>query len=213
MKSVLNAGNKVPFRPRLEIADRNLLIPGEVVEQRIAEMAKPLNKFLVQQRGLGQFVVLAGVLTGGVQFLMDLKAHLEPDLYRYGFLHTSRYGKGEEGGSVRFEHSTLGNVKGHTVVIVDDIGDGRNTLQYLVGLMRLEGAAKVATCVMLNKPERKEVDVPLDFVGFNIPNVFVWGRGLDGGHRTQSTRNDYDICHFGEPPEGPCYEIPESFPC
>lgn len=208
--SVLKAGSKVPFRPRLDIADRNLLIPGEVVEQRIAELGVLLNDIMRAEKNP---VVLAGVLTGGVHFLMDLKRHLEPQQYRYGFLHTSRYAGNESGGRVTFKNSTLGNVSGHTVILVDDIGDGRRTLEYLVGLMKLEGAAKVMTCVMLNKPVRKEAEVPLDLVGFNIPNVFVWGRGLDGGNASQCTRNDDDICHFGEHPAGPSYEIPKSFPC
>lgn len=198
------------LRPRLDIKGRKLLIRGEVVDDRIAEVGVVLNNML---RAEENPVVLAGILTGGVHFLMDLKAHLDPNLYRYGFLHTSRYAGTESGGRVTFKNSTLGNVSGHTVILVDDIGDGRRTLEYLVGLMKLEGAAKVLTCVMLNKPVRKEVDVPLDLVGFNIPNVFVWGRGLDGGHVTQSTRNDYDVCFFGDHPGGHSYEIPTSFPC
>lgn len=203
------AKNKRVFRPRLDIADRNLLIPGEVVDARIVEMGHCVSEFIASSVNP---VVLAAVLTGGVPFCMDLCKHLHPN-YRVAYLHASRYGGSEHGNDVTFKYSTLGNVKGHTVIIVDDIGDGRNTLDYLTRFVLLEGAAQVKTCVLLNKPSRKEADVPLDWVGFNIPNVFVWGRGLDGGNATQATRNDYDVCHFGSHPGGANYTIPTQLPC
>lgn len=201
-------GLREPGKPRLEIEDRHVLIPGEIVDWRITHLAGMLNEYIASS---AVPVVYAMVLTGGVDFGMRLKQHLAPS-FRYGFLRTSRYSGSEHGSETRLLFDGLGSVKGCRVILVDDIGDERITLQYLTQYLAISGAAEVKTCVMLNKAIRKQVDLPLDFVGFTIPNAFVWGRGLDGGDKTEEKRNDFDVCFSGAHPGGENYTIPTTFP-
>lgn len=169
------------------------LIPAEQVEARIDEMAKDVQRYL---DAADHQVALAIVTQGGVWFGMKLVERLEPSSFYWGLVGTSSYGGGETGGRVQIYFSRMGDVCGKNVIIVDDIGDRRKTLQYLQRyFLGAEQANEVKTCVLLNKPGRQECDIPLDFVGFNIPDTFVAGCGLDGGEGFAFTRNFADVCY------------------
>lgn len=190
----------------------NVLIPRSDVHVRIREVAEDLRLYIESS---DRPVTLAIVTQGGVWFGMKLLEHLPAEKFYWGLVGTSSYRGAETGGKVDFQFSRLGDVAGKNVVIVDDIGDRRKTLQYLRRhFLGPEEANEVRVCVLLNKPDRKECDVPLDFVGFNIPDTFVAGCGLDGGQGFAFTRNFPDVRYKeGTLPEGVRpYWLPEKLP-
>lgn len=169
----------------------NVLIPAEVIQKRIDDIAISIQKFIDQSE---RPVVLALVAQGGVWLGMQLGQRLKPESYRWGLVGTSSYGGAETGKKVDLTFNRTGDVSGHTVLIVDDIGDRRKTLEFLRDLfIGPEKALSVSTAVLLNKPSRQEADIPLDFVGFEIPDTFVAGCGLDGGEKFPYTRNYPDV--------------------
>ena len=198
-------------RPRLTwVPRRQVLIPGEMVDDRIISLAEEVDQLVPRD---GQPLKIVSIASGGVPFAVDLIKHLHPN-FHHATIKTASYGDKETGEEVRLEHDGVRSVQGHRVLLVDDIGDRRRTLDFASRYMTLRGATDVKTCVLLNKPDRKEVDVPLDFVGFNIKDEWVWGRGLNaGGEFDEETRNDYDVCYFGDSPAtSPLYAVPSSFP-
>jgi len=188
------------------------LIPKARVERRISEVAREVQTYIDRSM---RPVAMAVVTQGGVWFGMKLVQYLQPDTYYWGLVGTSSYQGAEVGGKVNLYFSRLGNLTGKNVIIVDDIGDRRKTLQYLCRhFLGPEEAHEVKVCVFLNKPERKECDVPLDFVGFNIPDTFVAGCGLDGGQGFAFTRNFPDVRYKeGTLPEGTRpWQLPNKLP-
>lgn len=168
-----------------------VLIPSNVIKERIKVMAADIQGHINSSKAP---VVLAIVTQGGVRFGMELVNLLDPETYHWGLIGTSSYGGNEHGSKVNLLFSRLGDVAGKEVIIVDDIGDRRKTLLYVQQLLLgPEEAAAVHTAVLLNKPSRKEHDVPLDWIGFNIQDTFVSGYGLDGGEGYSFTRNYPEI--------------------
>ena len=154
-----------------------ILVQADQIQKRVAQLAADLQRDLE-----GRQPLLVGVLTGAFVFMSDLVRNLKMDL-EVDFVQVSSYGTSTVAGELKLIKDLTRPVEGREVVIVEDIVDTGHTLAWLVQQMRQRGAASVRTCVLLNKPSRREVEVPLDYVGFDIPDAFVVGYGLDFAHK------------------------------
>lgn len=170
------------------MAGANEPIPGTaqmpmtvlLTEQQIADKVAELAA-LIDRDYAGRVPVLVGVLTGATIFMADLIRALRGPV-EMEFMAVSSYGAGTEStGVVRILKDLNSDVTGRDLVIVEDIVDSGLTLAYLQSLLRAREPASLRTCVLLDKKERRETDVVLDYVGFTIPNAFVIGYGLDYG--------------------------------
>jgi hypoxanthine phosphoribosyltransferase len=127
--------------------------------------------------------LLVCVLKGAVFFLSDLMRHLEVPC-QVDFMAVASYGsQTETSGVVRILKDLEAPISGRDVVIVEDIVDSGLTLQYLLRALRAREPASLEVCALLTKPERRKVDLPIRYVGFEIPDRFAVGYGLDYGER------------------------------
>ena len=154
------------------------LIDSERLHARVAELGKEIDADYA-----GRDLVLVGVLKGALIFMADLMRGLtipcEIDL-----MAVSSYGSStESSGVVRILKDLDTSVSGRDVLIVEDIVDSGLTLQYLLRNLKARDPASVEVCALLTKPERRRVDLPIRYVGFEIPNRFAIGYGLDHDQR------------------------------
>ncbi len=152
-----------------------VLIPEDVLQARVAELGRAINAtYTDDDRPL-----LVCVLKGAFMFLADLTRHLEMR-HEVDFMEISSYGAAtRSSGVVRILLDLEQNVEGRHVLIVEDIIDSGRTLDYITRNLQTRGPASLWVCTLLSKPSRREIDVPLDFVGFEVPDEFVVGYGLD----------------------------------
>ena len=156
------------------IAD--ILITEEQIRQRTRELGQEISRDYA-----GRDLHLICVLKGGIVFLVDLMRALTIPL-SVDFMATSSYGAAtESSGVVRILKDLDNPIAGRHVLIVEDIIDTGHTLDYLTRILRARDPASLRICTLLNKPDRREVQISIDYVGFNIPNKFVVGYGLDFG--------------------------------
>lgn len=131
----------------------------------------------------GREVLLVGVLKGAVFFMADLMRQLSIPC-EIDFMAISSYGAAtDSSGVVRILKDLDANIAGRDVLVVEDIIDSGLTLSYLMRNLRARKPASLEICSLLTKPERREIDVPVRYVGFEIPNRFVIGYGLDFAER------------------------------
>lgn len=150
----------------------------EEVNARIRELGAQISADLK-----GEPVKLVCVLKGASFFACELAKRLTVPVYM-DFMYVSSYGNGtESSGNVRITKDLDAPIEGENVLIVEDIIDSGHTLHYLSQEFRNRGAAKVMICTLLSKPDRREVDVPVDYFGYVIPDRFVVGYGLDYAQR------------------------------
>lgn len=153
-----------------------VLLTEEMVQEKVAALAAAIDRDYA-----GTVPVLVGVLTGATIFMADLIRKMRGPV-EMEFMAVSSYGAGTEStGVVRILKDLNSEVTGRDLIIVEDIVDSGLTLAYLQSLLRAREPASLRTCVLLDKAERREADVVLDYVGFTIPNAFVIGYGLDYG--------------------------------
>jgi hypoxanthine phosphoribosyltransferase len=126
----------------------------------------------------GQELLLIGLLRGAIVFLSDLMRALEIPV-RLDFIGISSYGATTESGAVRLVMDLETDIAGRHVLVVEDIVDTGKTLAYLVGNLKARQPASLRVCALLDKPERRQVPIQVDYVGFEIPDKFVVGYGLD----------------------------------
>ncbi|HID88547.1 MAG TPA: hypoxanthine phosphoribosyltransferase [Anaerolineales bacterium] len=156
-----------------------ILLDEETIQQRVRELADRISADYAD----AEEIVLVGVLKGAFIFLADLARHLTIP-HHVDFIALSSYNRGAVStGAVRLIMDTRAPVTGQHVLIVEDIIDTGYTLDYLVRTFRARRPASLRTCVLLSKPERREVDVQIDYLGFEIPDVWVVGYGLDYSDR------------------------------
>jgi len=151
-----------------------LLIPEWEIKQRIKELAEEINRFFPPEEEL----VVVGLLKGSFIFLSDLVRELNRPLY-VDFIAAGSYVGTESSGNVEIKKDLEMDIKGKNVLLVDDILDTGRTFKKVLELLKLKEPKKLKTCVLLDKPERRVVDIEADFVGFKIPDRFVVGYGLD----------------------------------
>jgi hypoxanthine phosphoribosyltransferase len=131
----------------------------------------------------GRDLVMIGVLKGAVLFLADLMRELTVPC-EVDFMAVSSYGSStDSSGVVRILKDLDAPIEGRDVLIVEDIIDSGLTLHYLMKNLRARAPATLEVCALLTKPERRRVDLPIRYVGFEIPNRFAIGYGLDHGQR------------------------------
>ena len=162
------------------------LISAEVIAARVDEMAAKLDE---DYAGIDE-LVLVGVLKGSFIFLADLSRRLETP-HRVEFIAVSSYGdrESDEAGAVRLIMDVRHAILGKHVLVVEDIVDTGHTLSYLMRLLKARGPASLRACTLLHKPDRNEVDVALDYIGFEIPDEWVVGYGLDFAERHRTLPN------------------------
>lgn len=160
-------------------AQISVLYPAEEIASRVQALASDIV------RALGPEPLVVPILKGSFIFAADLlralhEAGAEPDM---DFITLSSYGKGTRSlGEVTIVRDTEAAIAGRDVLIVDDILESGRTLAFAKDLMAARGAQRVMTCVLLNKPGKLAVDAKADFVGFDCPDRFVVGYGMDVAH-------------------------------
>ena len=153
----------------------SVLIPEQELQDGVTGLADKINEAYTD----ADHPLLVCVLKGAFVFLADLTRRLEMR-HEVDFMEVSSYGAGTEStGIVRILLDLEQSIEGRHVLIVEDIVDSGRTLDYMVRNLETRGPASVRVCALLSKPSRREVDVQLDWVGFEVPNEFVVGYGLD----------------------------------
>ena len=154
------------------------LIPAVELRTRVGELAAELGRDYV-----GRDLVMIGILKGAVLFLGDLMRDMSVPC-EIDFMAVSSYGsETDSSGVVRILKDLDSSIEGRDVLIVEDIIDSGLTLQYLLRNLRARNPRSLEVCALLTKPERRRVDLPIKYVGFEIPNRFVIGYGLDHAQR------------------------------
>ena len=152
----------------------NVLLSAEQIQKRVADLAQQIAGDFREQP-----VTIVGVLTGSLMFLADLVRHLDLPL-RIGLIQASSYrGATTTAGPLHVAPELLPDVHGRHVLLLDDILDTGQTLNYLVEHLRGLGIASLRVGVLLRKIGRQQNTLEPDYVGFDIPNAFVVGYGLD----------------------------------
>jgi hypoxanthine phosphoribosyltransferase len=155
---------------------RNILITEDEISKRIKELGAEISK-----EYSGKKLYVLSLLRGSFIFAADLVRAIDVPT-KIGFMTTSSYGDAEESsGIVKVVHDIPDNIEGYDVLIVDDIVDSGITMDFVVNHIKALKANSVKCCVLLNKPERRKVDIKPDFCCFDIDDVFVVGYGLNYG--------------------------------
>ena len=151
-----------------------VLIPEEDVDKKIREMAAEIS-----QKYEGKTLHLVCVLRGGAFFMCELAKRLTVPV-TIDFMSVSSYGDGtESSGQIRIVKDLDDSIEGRDVLVVEDIIDSGRTLSKMMELLESRRPASLALCTLLDKPERRVVEVDVDYTGFRIPELFVVGYGLD----------------------------------
>jgi hypoxanthine phosphoribosyltransferase len=162
----------------LERAVTEVLIEEDALRRRVAELGEEISADYE-----GRDLLLIGVLKGAVFFMADLMRHLTVPC-EVDFMAISSYGAAtDSSGVVRILKDLDINIEGREVLVVEDIIDSGLTLSYLMRNLESREPASLEICALMTKPERREIDVPVRYVGFEIPNRFVIGYGLDFAER------------------------------
>jgi hypoxanthine phosphoribosyltransferase len=160
----------------------SVLITEQQIQEKIRELAKQVSDDY-PERGDRDDLVLVGVLKGAVMFMTDLSRALSVPV-QMEFMAVSSYGGAtSSSGVVRILKDLDRNIAGRHVLIVEDIIDSGLTLSWLLKNLQTRSPASLEVCTLLRKPDAVKVDVPVKYVGFEIPNEFVVGYGLDYAER------------------------------
>lgn len=151
-----------------------VLISKEEIKKRVSELGSKITHDFK-----GKTPVLVSILKGGGFFIADLAREIKLNV-SIDYIETASYGEEtESSGSVKITKDLSKPVQGKDVIIVEDIIDTGYTLEAVKKLMRVRGAKSVKICVLLDKPSRRKVPVKIDYCGFEIPDKFVVGYGID----------------------------------
>jgi hypoxanthine phosphoribosyltransferase len=169
--------SKTSVPPRWRDEVEKILITDKQLARRIKTLAREIERDF-----RGHEMVVVSLLNGTVLFLADLIRHLNLPL-RLDFIGVSSYGAGTESGELVFTKELRLDVRGRDVLLVDDILDTGKTLSRVIPKLEALKPRRIKTVVLLDKPARRTHDVEADFVGFEIPDFFVIGYGLDFAER------------------------------
>ena len=159
-----------------------VLIPQADLERRVAELAEEINRDYSGKSTDSDSLVCIGVLKGSVFFMVDLLKRVTVPV-KIDFFQTASYGSGTTADEVRIRKDVDLALRGKDVLLIEDIVDTGHTLRTVLALLKFRGARSVRLCALLDKAERREVEVPIDYKGFEIENLFVVGYGLDFDER------------------------------
>jgi hypoxanthine phosphoribosyltransferase len=150
-----------------------VLVSEERIRAKVAELGKRISRDY-----RGKELLLVGLLRGAIVFLSDLMREIDIPV-QLDFIGISSYGASTESGAVRLVMDLETDIANRDVLIVEDIVDTGKTLSYLVGNLQARQPASLQICALLDKPERRQVPIAVAYVGFEIPDKFVVGYGLD----------------------------------
>ncbi len=151
-----------------------ILIPENQIQKKVEELGNRIS-----QDYQGKELICIGVLRGAVIFLADLARYIRVPMI-IDFMDISSYGAStESSGVVRIVKDLDENIENRDVLIVEDIIDTGLTLNYLIRMLKSRNPASLKVCALLNKKDRRQINVPIDYCGFDIPDKFVVGYGLD----------------------------------
>jgi hypoxanthine phosphoribosyltransferase len=168
----------VTAKTEVEWGVGEILVEEDQLSARVAELGEEISIYYE-----GRDLLLIGVLKGAVFFMADLMRHLTVPC-EVDFMAISSYGAStDSSGVVRILKDLDINIEGRNVLVVEDIIDSGLTLSYLVRNLESREPASLEVCALLTKPARREIDVDVRWVGFEIPNRFVIGYGLDFAER------------------------------
>lgn len=157
---------------------KSILVSPTAIKRRVAALGQQLNKDYAKKD-----LMVVAIVNGALIFTADLLRQMRSPL-RLDCLRASSYHDGTKSvGEPRIVDSMKLDVRGHNVLLVDDILDTGKTLAAVAGVIKMKGALSVRTCVLLDKAGRRAVPFEADYVGFQIPNEFVVGYGLDFNER------------------------------
>ncbi|SJM59620.1 hypoxanthine phosphoribosyltransferase [Gulosibacter sp. 10] len=163
---------------------RQILLTQEEIHERIAELSRDIERDYE-----GRLPLLVGVLKGAVMVVSDLARELRIDV-EMDWMAVSSYGSGtESSGVVRIMKDLDTDLSGRDVLIVEDIIDSGLTLTWLAQNLASRGAASIEICTLLRKPSRLKTDLAVKYIGFDVPNEFVVGYGLDYDERFRNLRD------------------------
>ncbi len=154
--------------------NHRVLIDEETLDKRLSEIADEINNEFA-----GQKVIIVGVLKGSFMFMSDLikKIKLDTEVY---FLKAESYGRGTEtSGEVRITKDIEIDIAGENVIVIEDIIDSGFTMREVFKLLGQRNPKTLKLCSCLSKPDRRECEIKIDYLGFEIPDKFVIGYGLD----------------------------------
>ena len=158
----------------MTVADMRLVFSKGRIEERVSELAACISRDYA-----GANLVLVGVLNGVFMFFADLARKLTIPV-RIEFIRLSSYGEGmNSSGSIEMKKDVESDLSGKDVLIVEDIADSGLTLDWLHGHLKQLGASSVKTCVLIDKKERRDIALDLEYVGFEVESGFLVGYGLD----------------------------------
>jgi hypoxanthine phosphoribosyltransferase len=155
-----------------------VLVEAEDLQRRVRELGVEISRDYVDRD-----LIMIGVLKGAVLFMADLMRELEVPC-EVDFMAVSSYGSAtDSSGVVRILKDLDASIEGRDVLLVEDIVDSGLTLHYLLKSLGARDPRTLEVCALLTKPERRRVDLPIKYVGFEIPNRFAIGYGLDHAQR------------------------------
>ena len=158
------------------------MISAKAIAARIEELAREIRAEFAESDKL----VVVGLLRGSFVFIADLVRELDMDV-EVDFVETSSYGNAMESSrEVRILKDLRGDIAGRDVLVVEDIVDTGHTLAHVLSLLRSRNPRKLRTIALLDKPTRREADIRADWVGFEIPDEFVVGYGIDYAQRNRN---------------------------
>ncbi len=179
---------KILWRNKMKVYDsvQRVLVSKEELQKRIAEIGSEISREYE-----GKQLLMVCILRGSAIFFADLVRAIDIPV-RMDFMAISSYGSGaRSSGEVRMVKDLNTKIEDLHVIIVEDIIDSGYTIKYLKNLLLQRNPASLKVCTLLDKPERREVDIEGDYVGFKIPNEFVIGYGLD---YAEDYRNIPEVC-------------------
>lgn len=157
-----------------------VMIPEAEIKARIAELGRQITE---RYKDSGSDMVLVGLLRGSFMFMADLCREVQVS-HEVDFMTASSYGSGmSTTRDVKILKDLDEDIRGKYVLIVEDIIDSGNTLSKVREILSLREPKSLAICTLLDKPSRREVNVPVEFIGFSIPDEFVVGYGIDYAQR------------------------------
>ncbi len=161
------------FRNELENYIKEVLIPAAKIEKRVNELARQISSDYI-----GKTPLIVGILKGAVFFVSDLLRRLSIPV-KVDFMAVSSYEGTETTGEVKILKDLDMPIMGEHVILVEDIVDTGLTMARLIEILEARHPASLRVCALLDKPSRRKVDVPIHYIGFEIPDYFVVGYGLD----------------------------------
>jgi len=158
--------------------DIKVLIDEEKLQKRVDEIADQ-----IQKEYKGREIILICILKGSIFFTVDLARRIKGDV-KIEFIRVSSYNDGtESSGEIKMKLDLKDSIQGKDVIVIEDIIDTGRTLSYLIEYLKMKKPNSVKLCALLDKPDRRTINVTVDYTGFQIPDKFVVGYGLDFDER------------------------------